>query len=428
MAARPELLVKNGELAGRRYTVGEGGLRLGRSSSNDVHLNDGELSRNHCLFEAVGETGLRVTDLASANGTFLNGRQLGSDPVELHPGDRIEVGSTIVEVVGDEPSPPPAGVDLGLGEATTGRKPRRTIVNLLWAVVVAVLIAAIAVVLLAPPANEPAPAAPVAPEEKPVVKELFYEKVKAGSDGIFRYELSLSADGVLSVAVDDVPKNDRRFSKSEPIDDSARAALNDILDFDRIRELDREYVGPEPDPPAVDSMSLKVVYSTRVRTVLVSNTQEPEAFRAVRERLESFSKNQLGVWAIQYSSEKLVELSEEAATLGRAKWDDRDVNHGNLFASVAAYKEAMFYLQTVHPKPAFAADARRALDAATAELDRRYRDQRFLADRAINLSQWETAQRELAVLLEMIPDRNDERHREAASKLLDVERRLKGGK
>ena len=88
----------------------------------------------------------------------------------------------------------------------------------------------------------------------------------------------------------------------------------------------------------------------------------------------------------------------------------------------------MFYLQTVHPKPEFAAEARRALDAAVAELDRRYRDQRFLADRAINLSQWETAQRELSVLLEMIPDRNDERHREAASKLLDVERRVKGGK
>ena len=430
MAARPELLVKNGELAGRRYAVGEGGLRLGRSSSNDVHLNDGELSRNHCLFEVVGETGLRVTDLASANGTYLNGRQLGSEPAELHPGDRIEVGATVVEVVGDapSPSPAPAAVDLGLGEKAAGRKTRRPIVNLLWAVAAAVLVAAIAVVLLAPPAKDPSPAAPVAAEEKPVVKELLYEKVQASSQGIFRYELSLSADGVLSVAVDDVPKNDRRFSKSEPVDEAARAALNDILDFDRIRELDREYVGPEPDPPAVDSMLLKVVYSTRVRTVLVSNTQEPEAFRAVRERLESFSKNQLGVWAIQYSSEKLVELAEEAATLGRSKWDDRDVNHGNLFSSVTAYKEAMFYLQTVHPKPEFAAEARRALDAAVAELDRRYRDQRFLADRAINLSQWETAQRELSVLLEMIPDRNDERHREAASKLLDVERRVKGGK
>ena len=58
----------------------------------------------------------------------------------------------------------------------------------------------------------------------------------------------------------------------------------------------------------------------------------------------------------------------------------------------------------------------------------RYANQRFLADRAINLRQWETAQRELSVLLELVPDRADDRNREAAAKLIDVEKRLKGGK
>ena len=68
------------------------------------------------------------------------------------------------------------------------------------------------------------------------------------------------------------------------------------------------------------------------------------------------------------------------------------------------------------------------LDAAVAEMDKRYRDQRFLADRAIKLEDWETARRELSVLIEMIPDRNDDRHRQAASSILEVERKVKGGK
>lgn len=74
---RPELMIMNGTLAGQRFEVKDGGLRLGRSSSNDIHVPDEELSRNHCLFETVGESGVRVTDLASANGTLVNGVPLG---------------------------------------------------------------------------------------------------------------------------------------------------------------------------------------------------------------------------------------------------------------------------------------------------------------------------------------------------------------
>ena len=121
-------------------------------------------------------------------------------------------------------------------------------------------------------------------------------------------------------------------------------------------------------------------------------------------------------------------MSEELIAIGKAKWEDRDVQHGNLAGSVAAYKEAIFYLETVDPKPDCITDARKGFEDATKELDRRYGDQRFLADRAINLGQWETAQRELAVLLEMVPDRGDARNREAAAKLIDVEKRMKGGK
>ena len=155
MAKRPQLLVTNGELAGQTFAVGPGGLRLGRSSSNDIHISDGELSRNHCLFEAVGEDGMRLTDLASANGTIVNGRLLGSEPADLKPGDLIEVGSTVIKVVGDDQD---LVVDLGLGassdaepaEGAVEARRRSPLVNVLWGVAALVMLLAIGVVLFAP--------------------------------------------------------------------------------------------------------------------------------------------------------------------------------------------------------------------------------------------------------------------------------------
>lgn len=428
MAKRPDLMITTGELAGRRFSVGSGGLRLGRSSSNDIHIPDEELSRNHCLFEAVGEEGLRITDLASANGTYLNGCMLGGDPAELHVGDIVEVGSTVVRIVGEKDEASSDSIDLGLGGAAKPpaepARRRSPLSHVLWALTL--LLGGVAIYLTLTWSTDEQPAAPIAVvEEEPVLKELFYEKVEANAEGIFRYVLTLSPEGVLTVSVDDVPKENRHLTKRSPLDERALAELDDILAWKTFKEIDREYAGVEPDPPALTSWTLKAVYSTRARTVRITNMQEPEAFRTVRERLEAFSKNQLGVWALQYSRDKLVSLAEEAIALGQAKWADRDVQHGNLFAAVTAFGEALFYLETVNPKPDCVQEARRGLEEAKGEMEKRYRDQRFAADRAINLGQWDDARRELSVLLEMVPDRRDDRNREAAAKLIDVEKRVK---
>jgi phage terminase Nu1 subunit (DNA packaging protein) len=41
------------------------------------------------------------------------------------------------------------------------------------------------------------------------------------------------------------------------------------------------------------------------------------------------------------------------------------------------------------------------------------------------MGEWNAAARELSILMEMIPDREDSRYKEAESKLIDVEKRLK---
>ena len=68
-----------------------GVLEIGRGSANRVVLDDLLVSRRHAVLE-VGMPGgpLRLVDLGSANGTFVNGQRVTTTPV--NPGDRITIG------------------------------------------------------------------------------------------------------------------------------------------------------------------------------------------------------------------------------------------------------------------------------------------------------------------------------------------------
>lgn len=441
MKKTSEILVTVGPLRGRRFAVTERGLRLGRSSTCEIAMPDPALSRNHCLFE-LRDGDLWVTDLASANGTVVNGVALGADSRRLAVGDVVSAGDSSLVIVGaGEPAPTQrqpgaagtadaSALDLGLGEereaeAAAPVPPKRI---LLWVAAVVAVVGAAALILSGGKDGADAePAVQALAPERPVLHAFRFEKVEAGPKGIYRYALKLDAAGTLSVEIDDVPKENRHVRKSAALSTNALEELDRIFSAQDLSALDPEYTGVPLEAGTLKSFALTVVRGGRVFATAVENTQEPPAFRAVRERLETFSKNELGIWAIQFPAEKLVEMSAESRRAGDAKWEERDVQHGNLAAALAAYREAVFYLETVNPKPADygALVARR--DEVARVLEARYRDQRFLADRAINLADWETARRELRILCELVPDVKDARHAEAAAKLLDVEGRLKKG-
>ena len=237
----------------------------------------------------------------------------------------------------------------------------------------------------------------------------------------------MDSKGLMTVEIDDVPKENRHVKKATQLTTNALEALSAVFASPALYRLAPEYAGEPTSPGSLRSLSLRVVRGGRVFSTTIENAPEPEEFRSVREQLETFSKNELGIWAIQFSAEKLVEMSVELRRQGDAKWEERDVQYGNIAAALAAYKEAVFYLETVDPKPEFYGALVGRRREVEAELDRRYRDQRFRADRAINLADWRTAQQELRVLCEMVPDERDARHSEAAGKLLDVENRMKKG-
>lgn len=83
--------------------VGAKPLTIGRHTDNDVVLADPKASRYHAVIERAGSR-LRVRDLKSSNGTFLNKRRITQE--SLSSGDVIQIGST--RIVFLDPSAEPA--------------------------------------------------------------------------------------------------------------------------------------------------------------------------------------------------------------------------------------------------------------------------------------------------------------------------------
>lgn len=91
LAGTPILRLASGRFKGQVYEL-RSTLRVGRHPFNEVSLADLSVSRYHCWL--AFENGRAVIeDLASGNGTFVNGDRLRARRA-LKPGDRILVGNT----------------------------------------------------------------------------------------------------------------------------------------------------------------------------------------------------------------------------------------------------------------------------------------------------------------------------------------------
>lgn len=97
---RYALTVERGPQAGLTYVLGEGETLAGRSDDVDIFLGDVTVSRHHVRF-TVDDNGLRVADVGSTNGTYVNLVRVDDTP--LKPGDEVIVGKFhLIVVVGDE--------------------------------------------------------------------------------------------------------------------------------------------------------------------------------------------------------------------------------------------------------------------------------------------------------------------------------------
>ncbi len=90
-------IVVSGGTPGAMIRLGSGMTRVGRSRENNVNLPDPSISRRHAAVVTAARGDVSITDLASTNGTFLNGMSLAPHVAhQLRDGDRIQLGASLV--------------------------------------------------------------------------------------------------------------------------------------------------------------------------------------------------------------------------------------------------------------------------------------------------------------------------------------------
>lgn len=96
MASQFQLIMRSGPTPGAAFTLEGDQLTVGRDSTNEIVINDAEISRRHARLTFQGGKYV-IEDLGSTNGTFVNGQRLAG-PRVLKAGEVVSFGEQIVLV------------------------------------------------------------------------------------------------------------------------------------------------------------------------------------------------------------------------------------------------------------------------------------------------------------------------------------------
>ncbi len=84
------LIILTGKLQGKRVTLPEGEVTVGRDEACQIRLATTEISRFHCRIRCRGDS-ITVKDLGSRNGTIINDVAIEREQALL-PGDTLRIG------------------------------------------------------------------------------------------------------------------------------------------------------------------------------------------------------------------------------------------------------------------------------------------------------------------------------------------------
>lgn len=451
------LTIVSGNNVGKAQILNSFPITLGRSSKNDFSIADEMLSRHHCSID-MRDNELWLTDLASVNGTTVNGKTI--DEVQINPGDIIQLGDTTLKlteanenatVATSVPAPAPAihpieipeikkqspkishdgKIDLGLNSspslediATQKKNNIQSIKNLAIVAIVTIIVVGVGMTILNRFINKGEK-----PTTSPIIKlerslEFHYCEIEATDSNIFRYELKLGHDGILTATIDDL-------SQSRHIDKKTEAPINKELMLELLKKIEQSGFSSlssiyedSNKQGEWNEASITIVNTKDAKTVTVLNKQLPPAFSIVRDELRDFAETELDLKSINYSKEKLEQLAAESLVLADKFYAEMEIASDNLFKAILNYSKTIDYLENISPKPdaySIAFDKKRETEAL---MERLLREKEFEIERATNLNDWQTAAEYLRELCAMIPDKHDARHIKYNRMLLQVEARI----
>jgi predicted component of type VI protein secretion system len=91
------LRVLSGPHAGETIAIRRGKLLIGREEDCHLRPESEFVSRHHCVL-LLDDYTLRIRDLGSKNGTFVNGRRVGTGETILLHDDTISIGEMIGQI------------------------------------------------------------------------------------------------------------------------------------------------------------------------------------------------------------------------------------------------------------------------------------------------------------------------------------------
>src|SRR5580704_4789454 len=91
------LRVVRGPLSGDTIRVPRGKLLIGRETDCHLRLDSKSVSAHHCVL-LLDEYTLRIRDLGSTNGTFLNGNRIGKHEAILLHDDTVSIDQLTFQI------------------------------------------------------------------------------------------------------------------------------------------------------------------------------------------------------------------------------------------------------------------------------------------------------------------------------------------
>ncbi|MCL2726043.1 MAG: AgmX/PglI C-terminal domain-containing protein [Polyangiaceae bacterium] len=85
-----------GDALVRRETIAQDIVKVGKDPRSHLRVDDDLASRMHAVIEVGGPSDITIIDLGNEPGTMVNGQRVNK--CKVHPGDRIQIGSTMIQL------------------------------------------------------------------------------------------------------------------------------------------------------------------------------------------------------------------------------------------------------------------------------------------------------------------------------------------